>query len=184
MSYSFHEGICNLRDTGLKKAQEILAKTQELSHNAYDSFAYSAIQSPVNGLVQLVGGDKYLPQVQFMEAPKPTEFACPNWYAQQLGGGLGMTIPFLLTRGITRGVARLAHPALSAEKFALLANTTNRSGYLVAEAALSGALYDGLLRPISTEEGNFWTARLKNAVVGGITFATLAKTTHGLQTRT
>ena len=179
----FQERMAKSVERQPNNAWDILSQSKDIIHNACDSFVYSAIQSPVNGLVQLVGGDKCLPNVQLVEAPKPAEFASANWYAQQLGGGLGTTVPFLLARGATRAAARLVCPSLAAENIALLATSTQRPSYMVAEAALSGFVYDGLLRPVSIEEGNFWLARLKNATIGGVTFAGLAKITHGLHVR-
>lgn len=158
-----------------KEAQDERSIAAQFFHSA----VYSGIQAPAEGLTQFVnkaaqtvtGNEKttVLPNMHF-EAPKQADFGSAAWHVQQIGGGVGMLVPFL---AVNKGVGSVIGRNATAVEAAFLR-------FKVTQAATSGFVYDGLMRPVHDEEGNFWAARLKHATVGAATFGTLAATAHGL----
>lgn len=149
---------------------------------------HSAIDSPYAGVKQIVEQSTswQLPGIHLVDDPKPAEFGTSNWYAQIFGGALGMIVPFTFVSCGVRGVHHLGEKMLHKEVTSLGAklaatSTTKRLVTPIAHAAASGFVFDFAMRPVSTEEGNFWTARLRNGFCGAATFATLAGVTVGLQ---
>jgi hypothetical protein len=135
-------------------------------NEALHSAAYAGLQSPVDGVSQLLN----LPKVKMVDAPMPAEFGSTAWHAQQIGGAVGMLAPFML---VNKGVG-----SLMAKEGAMAETMSLR--YKVTQAAAAGFVYDGLMRPVQENEGNFWAARFKHATIGAVTFGTLAGTAHGL----
>lgn len=136
------------------------------------SAAYSGIQAPIEGVSQLINkiaGAKVVPDMHLVSAPLPASFGSNTWHAQQFGGAAGIIGPFM---AVNKGVGVFMKPAFAAKSLSFR--------FKVTQAAASGFLYDGVMRPVHEEEGNFWLARLKHASVGAATFATLAGTSHGL----
>jgi hypothetical protein len=150
-------------------ADENRNAARELLHSA----AYAGLQAPIEGVSQLVNhvsGSKVIPDFHIVDAPKAAEFGSVAWHAQQFGGAVGMIGSFY---AVNKGVgAVMAKPASAAEAASLR--------FKVTQAASSGFVYDGLMRPVHADEGNFWLARAKHATVGAVTFGTLAASAHGL----
>lgn len=158
-------------------AKSLLRPQHEEKTDAVSEFlhsaAYSGLQSPIEGVSQLVNkvsGREIVPQVHIVSAPKPAEFGSGNWHAQQLGGAVGMVAPFLLVNKAVGEV--IGRPASAAEAAGLR--------YKVLQAGTSGFLYDSLMRPVTPDEGNFFAARFRHGAVSAITFSTLATAAHGL----
>jgi hypothetical protein len=145
------------------------------------SAAYSGLQTPVNGVVQIV--DHYahtdiLPSVQFVNAPAEASFGSFDWHVQQLGNAAGIAVPFFF---LNKGVGAVLGRAGTAATVGLTNELTLGSVLRpVGQAALTGAIFDGVFRPVSPEQGNFERARFNNAVTGGATFGTLTLGTVGL----
>lgn len=169
------------------------------------AFFYTLIQSPVNGVVQIVDnvrGTDLLPSVQLIDAPKEAQFASAAWHAQQIGQAAGM-IPwfFCLHKGsaaLIRGVAGVearAVAGVAAEsglsrvavvgEGRLAGQSANRflsskTAVEVGASALSGLAYGGMLTPVKSDESPLH-ARFRNAASSALTFATLAGSARGLE---
>lgn len=144
---------------------------------AVHSAAFSGLQQPYNGLSQLVNrvsGKQLLPDVQVIDAPKFAEFGSTAWHAQQIGGAIGMTVPFLF---VNKAVGGVAGRFLSAG-----ARPGVRLAATIGIGGTSGALYEGIFQPVAADEPDFWKSKGKHALVGGITFATLAGVHGGVDT--
>lgn len=150
---------------------------QEFFHSAL----HSAVQSPLSGLTQLVDqtiGTNLLPKVQFMGAPEERPFFTTDWHAQQLGTMVGMAAPFLL---LNRGVGKCRTSIFGRLDGMTASNVLAR--HVVGESIVTGALFEGIFRPVDLEKGGrFCDARLANAFAGGVAFGTLSVSTLGIQT--
>ncbi|MGH9549814.1 MAG: patatin-like phospholipase family protein, partial [Terriglobales bacterium] len=132
----------------------------DVAGDLVQSAVYSGVQSPLTGALQIVdkaAGTDLADSWRFMSAPKAAKFGSLDWHAQQIGGAIGMILPFF---ALNKGVGLLADDG------GILANP-------VAQATASGALYGGIFHPSAPGE-DFLTSRLKNAAVSGATFGTLA----------
>ncbi len=157
------------------------AETKSLVAELLHSMAYGCIQSPLNGATQLIDrmfNTRLLKSAQLIEElPQASLASDPaRWHAQQIGSALGMAAPFLL---LHHGVERASNFALGKEMSLATKSMTSR---VIAQTALTGALYEGIFRPVGFfEEDNFLAARARNAVVGAATFATLAGANEGIK---
>ena len=154
------------------------------------SFAYQLVQAPVDAVAQMVDGKangSTREALHFIDAPAAAQFGTADWVAQQSGQALGAILPVL---AIHSGVSTALESNYSVK--ASLAMSENLSvltskqqivsvGSKIAESGLTGVVYSGVFTPTGTEEQNLWQAKLKNAAVGGMTFATLSGSTFGLK---
>ncbi len=68
------------------------------------AFLHSAIQSPMEGVTQLVNkvaDREVLPCPKLIDAPDPVQFGSKAWVAETVGSGLGMVAPFLVTEKVS-----------------------------------------------------------------------------------
>lgn len=143
---------------------------------AWNSFKYSAVQSPYNGISQLVHRTGYqLPKIHVAEQ-HPDSKTWSGWLGQEAGKMCGVTADFMLLGKLTR----LAKLATGTSALAEAAQTVSLSKTF-ANSALLGASFDFFTKPIADQEQYFWTARLRNAAIGGLTFGTLAGATRAGQ---
>lgn len=173
---------------------------QSARHSAWDSPMESLgqIKDKITGAAPEAPGDKAATitteQRHRAEALAPAEFNTSKWYAQQLGSAVGI-VPWviglhfgargatrLLVRsgaiGLTDDAARLvygAHRMESAAPLALNRFTFGKNALGVAESTAAGLAYGGVFQPVHGDDGNFWSSRAKNALVSGVTFATMTK---------
>ncbi len=139
------------------------------------SFAYSLLQTPTNGLVQIVDramNTNHLPDVQIVAPCAKAEFGSLNWHAQQVGNAAGM-LPWFV--GLNKGAGRLlGNPQRLASTVAcsetLAVTSVSRES---ARSALAGLAYGGVLTPSDPLAGNFMLERVKNGTVSALTFGTL-----------
>lgn len=164
----------------LRGAHEIITQdVPDFCGEAWSSFKYSAVTSPLKGIAQLAEhtlGTKILPAMQLDAAPKPSA-TWSGWLGQQAGSMAGMTLDFMVLGkaiGVGReifggatAVSRLTQPLSIAHK--------------AQEAGKLGFLFDGICKPVEDNEGNFWWSRFRNATTGGFTFATISGSTAGVQ---
>ncbi len=162
---------------------ELPRNQQTKEPESHDSFlgdfvhsaAYSAVQEPISGLTQIADAvfhTKLLPEVQLISAPEQTQFGSANWHAQQIGGAVGMLLPFLV---VGKGVKGLMG-ASAASEAGLLSQRT-MIGLTVKEAALTGFTYDALLKPSEYQPGSltsFLGSRALNGATGAATFTALS----------
>lgn len=153
---------------------------EALTTQFFRSAAYAGLQQPVSGVVQMfdhVSGTNVLPKVQFINPCERAEFGTVSWHVQQFGAMAGVTMGLL---ALNKGVG--ASTNLFAGK---IEDNVKNQGALafrtIADSAATGFVHNGLFRPVSDEEGNFYAARLKNGLVGAGTFATLTATTLGIK---
>jgi hypothetical protein len=144
------------------------AETQEPSflEDFARSCVYSGLQSPARGAAQLVDhivGTHSSDLVTFMDPPKQAEFGSVRWHVQAVGSAIGTVMDFALLHRFTHG---------NADR---LLESPGSRGFLdssIGKAFAMGAAYDGICKEVPQNE-NFFAARLKNAAVGGATFAAL-----------
>ena len=120
---------------------------------------YSAAQSPLNGLVQIADkslGTQWLPKVQMITAPAPTEAGSAAWHGQVLGGAAGVACDFLILRKLC---GRTSVELSRAES--------------IKRAALTGAILNGVFRPTDADE-HFLTGRVRATALGAVSFGSLA----------
>lgn len=141
---------------------------------------HAGIQSPLQGLAQLADkglGTDLEKRVTFMSAPKESEFMSSTWHAHQLGSMVGMAAPFLL---LHKGVGLSGNML-----FGKLEQNAARDVLIrraVWESAATGAMFDGLLRPVApAQDANFAQTRIGNALVGAATFGVLTRSAIGIQ---
>lgn len=146
------------------------------------SAIYSGLQSPIVSTGQIA--DKFLQKadiksniadaVNVMPAPEHEQFGTARWHAQQVGGAVGMILPFMATKGALSksGLSFAARTEASALAGSRLLSTANAA--LIADGAAAGFAYDFLLRPVEQQDmDKFWTARTKHGFTGAATFGTL-----------
>lgn len=164
-------------------------KSSSLAADFGRSFAHSLVQSPLEGVAQLIDGKANgdtQKAVHFINAPEQAKFGTSSWVAQQAGSGLGAILPVLLVhKGVSGALSAnyeaKAGLAMSEHMGALTSKQALAAGALkMTEAGLTGAVYSGVLTP-AKDNDHFWQQRLHNSAVGGLTFASLSGAGLGLK---
>ncbi len=158
------------------KQPDLIAKTLDFGRTLIKSFSYSAYESPILGVSQIVKAttnvniEKYLPQVKALQ---PNQFGSSNWYASQIGSGLGIALDFILADKLMG--SKIANQANSD-----IINVTNSK--IITQSAISGALYEGIFSPsdLTAHNKNLLTSRLKQAISGSLTFGVMSGVSNGL----
>lgn len=139
----------------------------EFSEHVSDSLRYGLFQAPVNGFVQLVDhttGSKNLPEVQFCNAPKQSDFGSAGWLGDLVGGTAATGIQLgVLHRFVGAGAAA------NAEKSATYGLRAAMPG--IQKSFATGVVLGGLFTEVDDHEGNFLAKRVGAAGVSGLTFA-------------
>lgn len=172
------------------KAERSNPNALDLIGEAGYSALYQGAQSPITSLGQI--GDNLLSKgnvktniadaVTLLSAPEHEEFGTARWHAQQIGGGIGMILPFMATKSALSktGLSFAARTEASVYASSKLASTANAG--LVADGALTGFAYDFFLRPVEQQDSNrFWVARGEHGLAGAATFGTLTAGSVGLR---
>lgn len=159
--------------------------------DAVRSALYSGIESPANAVGQLwnnTAGSAVgeVGELGLISAPTEATFGSARWHAQTIGGAAGMVAPFLLARGGVKTAAGATKGMTSrivgsAKTFELTSGQSVKLLAPVLEAGATGAVFEGVFRPVDPKEGNFWAARARNAGVGFATFSVLGGTSQGLK---
>jgi SAM-dependent methyltransferase len=167
-----------------------LETAKTLFSDVAGSAFHQGIQSPYNGVAQLwnrTGGALTHTQMSMMDVAQPetVQFGSARWYAQTIGGAAGMVLPFLACKGAVSGLGRgfrystgLAIGETATAE--LLNSTAGRLAMPVLEAGASGAMFEGVFRPVNDNE-NFALARFRNAAIGFGTFSALSVGSTGLK---
>ena len=143
------------------------------------SAVYTGVEAPLRAMAQLAGKEADEKVMRGfaavgVESPHQAIFNSKQWYAQQIGGAVGMTVPFMLLRG---GISALADKACGAA--AMAAGTQTLTQMAMKEAALSGAAglaYGTLLTPgkeAGLNNASFYGERVKSGLSTGASFAAL-----------
>lgn len=166
-------------------------------------FLHSGIQAPVEGATQLINHTtgSQLKALEIIKAAQPAPFLSASYNLQQLGGALGMLIPFsfcgkvlgltgvlaesgLLARSLSLSgrVGKAAAGSLGMGESALwLEMQAGKLAFPAAKSALAGFVYDFTFHPVN-ETPNFWQDRLFNGLTGAAAFGTLEGSKLGLKT--
>jgi hypothetical protein len=175
------------------KKERILDKwlPEGVVSDAVRSALYSGIESPANSVGQLWNktAGRQLGKVEslgLVSAPTEATFGSFRWHAQTIGGAAGMVAPFLLSRVMVKGASctgasLTARVFGQARTFELAASSGLRLATPVLEAGATGAVFEGLFRPVEPKDGSFWAARARNSAVGFATFSVMAGTNQGLK---
>ncbi len=146
----------------------------------FRSFGEAAVQTPISGFTQLAnrllnpltGTEETLPELRLIEPALRYEQGTTAWYAQQTGYGFGYAADLALLGRITRGRVPPGITPIPRAGTAALARSSGTQATLYNFGL--GATAEGVFRPIHEDEmEQFWTARFRNATVGGVTFSTL-----------
>ncbi len=159
--------------------------------DAVRSALYQGIESPVNAVGQIWNNTAgtavgEVGPLGMISAPTEAEFGTARWHAQTIGGAAGMVAPFLIARGGVKGMTGAAKGMSariigSASTFELTSGQGVRVLAPMLEAGATGAVFEGVFRPVEPKEGNFWEAKARNAGVGFATFSVLGGTSQGLK---
>ncbi|MBI2809696.1 MAG: hypothetical protein HYX67_02535 [Candidatus Melainabacteria bacterium] len=163
------------------------------------AFLHSAIQSPMEGVTQLVNkvaDRELLPCPKFIDAPDPAQFGSKAWFAETIGSGLGMVAPFLLTEKVSGSMlnkagllpesaamsGRLGAAGLGAAEVAEVGRIGSaiRFSTPAARMAVAGALFGLVLTPSLDPTRDFWEQRGVSAASSAITFGAMGLTSRGL----
>jgi hypothetical protein len=147
-----------------------------VGEGAYSMF-YAGSQAPVLGVAQLTDRahitSNAAKTLDYFPHPHEEKFGTARWHAQQIGGALGMTVPFMAARGGLKMTglslaAKAETAALSSGRLLSLGNAA-----VVADGAITGFVADYVGRPVLQGEGDFWEARRNHGLTGAATFAAL-----------
>lgn len=160
-----------------QKAPPGIHEASVLLHSA----AYAGLQAPLNAIVQPFGGKADT----IISAPEQTKAWSSDWHMQQVGTGVGMLAPILLSRKLLTTVFPSATAKLATEK-GIEALTKQEARFLARyELGISvgtGLVFGGLLTPSKLEPGqSLADARWRQAGSAGVTFGTLTLGTMGIK---
>ncbi len=155
------------------------------------SFAYSLIQSPLEGVSQTIdhsighslGSNLYgKTRDLIIAAPKEAKFGSAEWHGQAIGGALGIMPWFLATRAALRGSAGLCQATrgllLSEAESALAGKVLSAAGgKMILESGVTAAINTGVFKPINDQEGSYGAAKARHMASDFYTFATLTAST-------
>lgn len=146
------------------------------------SLLYSAIQSPLDGVLELVDnvtGTKLLPKIQFISSPVAQKFGTANWYASEAGSSLGMLVPLLTVSYGVKGI--LGTSALVDEEQLASLSKVGSLGLSMKESALTGFAYGSIFEPTSNNKQNFFLNRLTDGLSSALTFSTMTAASLSLR---
>jgi hypothetical protein len=156
-------------------------------HELTNSALYSAVEQPALGLAQIFSNDAMVSvKNKFsswgVDVPDSQHRSGSDWYAQTVGGALGMMAPFLLTKS-TLGRLGAFGEAASAEGNVL--STRAAIGLSLKESAITGFTYGALFTPSDQRARDagvlsFLGDRAASGVGSGLTFAALTAGSIGL----
>lgn len=135
----------------------------------------AGVQLPWNGIAQLVDrvtGKVVLPEMHVVEPAKPARVWTADWCGQLLGGSVGMAASYTMTR-------QVCGKLLSTGPRALVGNQISAEAAFAQEVPF-GAFYSSVCAPVQFGEGEFWSARFRHGVSGGLTMGTLAGVGSGI----
>lgn len=149
-----------------------------LMQEFWQSFKYSTVQQPYNGISQAVnyfGGN--MAERKLVEAPQQKDFGSSEWIAQTAGGGISKLAGIMI---LHKGISSL--PGVGAGARGLTLTESTATGKMsLGSLSVAGGLYEGL---VTTSGDNFWRDRLTNASIGSLAMYTMGRTQIGLQNLT
>ena len=147
-----------------------------------ESLAYSAVQSPLEGVAQLIDHTVGLPfqthlavgvKDAIVSAPAPASFGTAEWHGQSFGAAAGVLPWFALSRAGLRGGLSLLGLG---EKLLPVAAADGLTIKAVVEGGATGAVAS-LLKPQDTDKDeSFWAAKAGAGMRDFAAFATMTAT--------
>ena len=157
---------------------------QNLFKEFVNSAAYSGLEQPALGVAQFFGNDATKKVTGFfnefgVEASKPQEFKSAGWFAQTVGGAVGMLVPFTLAKS---GLGRVGAFGEAATAESGLLSNRAAIGLTLKESAVTGFAYGAFLTPSKTTDstGTLITDRLVGGIGSAATFTSLTAGSLGL----
>jgi hypothetical protein len=147
----------------------------------FHSAVRTAIENPVNSIKQFAApGHVSNDELHLVPQEATAKFNTSTWYAQQIGSAIGMLPWYLAIRGgVGEGFKAMG---VTAESGAAAELGWKALGILAGESALSGAIYEGGLKPVQVGDGHgFWQERAKNAMVGSVMFGITSGSTDAFR---
>lgn len=181
--------IAKLEELDLSFSELVQSEKQNSALGDFGrSFLHTVLQAPIEGVAQLIDGKsngETQKLVHFIDAPVEAKIGTSNWLAQQAGSALGAILPVLIIhKSVSADAQYESRAALAMSENMLALSSTQKlevSGTKALEYGLTGLIYSGIFTPSKDSEKNFWESRRRNAVVGGLTFATLSSSGLALQ---
>lgn len=150
--------------------QSLPSKVSTAVNEASRSAIYAAVQTPISGLAEVwdrTAGTDLAPKVQFLNKPDDAQTPLEQG-ARTAGAVIGSLAPLLVVHKAMGSTSRL----MLADKATVLSPALSTRSVL--ESAMTGAICEGLLRPVEKEKtSDFIMARLGNAATGAATFSAM-----------
>lgn len=132
---------------------------------------------PAEGVTQLAGKvlRQNIDRPDWVNAPLPAQEGSPRWWGQQLGGGIGLLVPYLASRFVLRKASTFVagNTAQSALELELAKVKPSSLKTTLFESCGAGLMVGGVFAP-SRQQDTFWTERGINALSTGFAFTTMA----------
>ena len=176
-------------------APDLLSDEPSKQKNALTDFVHTAVYgataAPLRGLAQIAdhhAGTKIDESIKAgfdnlgVTQPAAAEFNSSNWYAQQLGGAVGMTLPFLLVRGGVKAGASQVFGETAIKSALDTGVSHSMLRFATQEAAISGVAgfaYGSLLNPSNEKlvgSSDFYKDRFSHGATDAAVFSTLGFT--------
>jgi hypothetical protein len=132
------------------------------------------VQKPVSGVTQLidsVAGTQLQQKTEFMKQPGQADFGSARWHAEQLAGGVGAIVPFLIGAAVARPFTKAIFENGVLEMSSAPAGKLLER-YALGDAAVAGFTANAVFEP-STGQGSLLEQRLKQGTVGAITLGSM-----------
>jgi len=126
------------------------------------SLLHSAIENPINGLVQVIdhAANVHIPELDIIGAPTH------NSWGTKIGAAVGTAIDVAAISIASGGLADV------------LVGTAAAGG--VVTSAVTGLVFESLLQPTDNNSAHFVQDRLENGLIGAITFGTMGTAAKAL----
>lgn len=158
-------------ESAIEPVTNVIKTVDALEGVFLNSALHAAVQSPIDGLSQLTNeivGHDVIPHLELIAAPKPAEFGTPEFFAQQLGFGVGTILPFFIpgagAAGVVGKIGEVSGLARAASEGSLAA----RIALPVLRSSAAGAAFS-LTQPVDPN-GDFWQQKFQHAAFSAVTF--------------
>lgn len=155
-----------------------------------NSMIYAGVEAPIAGVAQYFSNDAMNSVKGFftgigIEAPKHSKMGTSTWYAQTVGGAVGMILPFAATKYGLGKVGAFGKPAAAVAGEANYFSQKSAIGFSLKEAAITGGVYGAAFTPSDEKARDAgWKAFLGDRAIsaGGsaLTFSVLTAGSLGM----
>ncbi|MBA3855390.1 MAG: hypothetical protein C0507_00640 [Cyanobacteria bacterium PR.3.49] len=154
-----------------------------------NSMIYAAVEAPAMGVAQYISNDAMNNVKTFftgigIEAPGHSKMGTSTWYAQTVGGAVGMILPFAATKYGLGKVGAFGKPAAAAGEAGYLSQRS-AIGLSLKESAITGGVYGAAFTPSDEKARSagftaFLSDRAISAGGGAATFTVLTAGSLGM----